>query len=56
VGHELNDDKKVSVVTALTDTAKAFAYHKSDALKQRHAAEGMIGEPNRFIFHIVKVY
>ena len=56
VGHDLDDNTKVSVVTALTDTAKAFAYHKSDGLKKRHAAEGMIGEPNRFIFHIVKVY
>lgn len=56
VGHELDDNTKVSVVTALTDTAKAFAYHKSEALKKRHAAEGIIGEPHRFFFRIVKVY
>lgn len=56
VGHELDDNTKVSVVTALTDTAKAFAYHKSADLKKRHAAEGMIGEPHRFFFRIAKVY
>lgn len=56
VGHELDDNTKISVVTALTDTAKAFAYHKSDGLKKRHADEGMIGEPHRFLFRIVKVY
>jgi hypothetical protein len=56
VGHDLDDDKKVSVVTALVDTAKAFAYHKSDALKNRRAASGVIGEPSRFIFRIAKLY
>lgn len=56
VGHDLNDNKKVTVVTALTDTAKAFAYYKSDALKQRHVAEGVTGEPKRFRFFIVKRY
>lgn len=56
VGHDLDDNKKVGVVTALTDTAKAFAYYKSDALKKRHAAEGTVGEPSRFRFFIVKRY
>ena len=56
VGHELDDTKKVSVVTAITDTAKAFAYYKSDALKKRRVAGGVIGEPARLIFRIVKRY
>jgi heme-degrading monooxygenase HmoA len=56
VGHELDDDKKVSVVTAISDTAKAFAYFKSAALKNRKAASGVVGESRRFIFYIVKVY
>lgn len=56
VGHEMGDDKKVSVVTALTDTAKAFAFYKSDTLKKSMEASGVIGKPNRFIFRIVKVY
>lgn len=56
IGHDLNDNKKVSLVTAITDTAKAFAYYKSDALKKRRAASGVIGEPVRFLFRIVQRY
>jgi hypothetical protein len=56
VGHDAGDNKKVTVVTALTDTAKAFAYYKSDVLKKRHVAEGIVGEPTRFRFFIVKRY
>ena len=55
-GHLADDDKKVSLVTAVVDTAKAFAYYKSDALKKRRAAGGVVGEPKRFLFHIVKRY
>jgi hypothetical protein len=55
-GHDPDDDKKVSLVTAVTDTAKAFAYYKSDALKNRRAAGGVIGEPQRFLFYVVKRY
>jgi hypothetical protein len=56
VGHDLDDNKKVYVVTALSDTAKAFAYYKSDALKKRVQASGAIGEPVRFFYRIVKKY
>jgi hypothetical protein len=55
-GHDPDDDKKISMVTALADTAKAFAYYKSDALKKRREAGGVIGEPKRFLFRIVKRY
>jgi len=55
-GHDPDDNKKVSLVTAVTDTAKAFAYYKSDALKKRRAASGVIGEPKRFLFRIVQRY
>jgi len=55
-GHDWNDNKKVSLVTAITDTAKAFAYYKSDALKKRREASGVVGEPERFLFRIVKRY
>src|SRR3984957_1664927 len=48
VGHDLDDNKKVYVVTLLSDTAKAFAYYKSDALKKRMEAGGVIGKPVRF--------
>jgi hypothetical protein len=56
VGHDANDDKKVMLVTAIVDSAKAAAYWKSDALKKRREAGGVIGEPNRFLFNIVKRY
>lgn len=56
IGHAMDDNKKVFVVTAITDTAKAFAYYKSDDLKKRRAASGVIGEPSRFLFRIAKRY
>jgi hypothetical protein len=55
-GHDADDDKKVSMVTAVADTAKAFAYYKSDALKKRREEAGVIGEPKRFLYRIVKRY
>ena len=55
-GHDADDNKKVSLVTAITDTAKAFAYYKSDALKKRREASGMTGEPKRFLFRVVQRY
>jgi len=56
IGHELNDNKKVTLVTAVLDTAKAFAYYKSDSLKKRREATGVVGEPVRFLFRIAKRY
>jgi hypothetical protein len=56
IGHDVDDNKKVSLVTAVTDTAKAFAYYKSDALKKRRADSGVIGQPARFLFTIVHRY
>ena len=55
-GHDADDNKKVSLVTAVADTAKAFAYYKSDILKKRREASGVIGEPKRFLYHVVKRY
>ena len=34
-GHDADDNKKVTLVTALIDTAKANAYWKSDMLKKK---------------------
>lgn len=56
IGHDADDNKKVTLVTALTDTARAFAYYKSDALKKRREASGVVGEPKRFLFNIVQRY
>jgi hypothetical protein len=55
-GHDFDDDKKVILVTAIMDTAKAYAYWKSDKLKARRAASGVIGEPERFVYRVVKRY
>ncbi len=55
-GYDPDDNKKVSLVTAVLDTAKAFAYYNSDALKKRRAAGGVIGEPKRFLFRVVQRY
>jgi len=55
-GHDADDNNKVSLVTAVTDTAKAFQYYKSDELKKRREAGGVIGEPKRFLFYVVKRY
>jgi hypothetical protein len=56
IGHDLNDNKKVVLVTAITDTAKASAYYKSDALKKRREGAGVVGMPDRFLFRIVQRY
>jgi hypothetical protein len=56
ISHDADDNKKVSLVTAVLDTAKAFAYYKSDALKKRREAGGVIGTPSRFLYRIIKRY
>ena len=56
VGHDPDNTKKVMLVTALTDTAKAMAYWKSDALKKRREAGGVLTEPKRFLFTIAQRY
>jgi hypothetical protein len=55
-GHEADDNKNVTIVVAVTDTAKAYAFWKSDRLKQLRAGSGAIGEPERFLFRVVKRY
>ena len=55
-GHDADDNHKVTLVTAIADTAKARSYWNSDVLKQRRAASGVIGEPQRFIYHMVQRY
>jgi len=55
-GHDVDDDHKVVLVTALMDTAKAYAYWKSDMLKKRRAEAGVIGEPERFVYRVVQRY
>lgn len=55
-GYDAASNNKVTLVTAIMDSAKAYAYWKSDMLKQRRAQGGVIGEPNRFLFNVTKRY
>ena len=55
-GHDADDNKKISTVTALTDMEKAKAYWSSDAIKKRIEASGITSPLNRFVFKIVQRY
>lgn len=55
-GHETADNHKVLIVSEVTDTAKAHAYFSSDLLKKRRMASGVVGEPQRFMYHLVQQY
>ncbi|RPE13058.1 hypothetical protein EGT74_05855 [Chitinophaga lutea] len=55
-GHDVDDNHKVVVVTAQTDTAKANAYWNSDVRKNRMVAAGVIGEPERFVYRLTHRY
>lgn len=55
-GYNPDDNHNVIVVNAVLDTAKARAYWNSDMLKQRRAASGVIGTPERFLYNIAKRY
>ncbi|HWB93394.1 MAG TPA: hypothetical protein VG605_16145, partial [Puia sp.] len=56
VGHDLDNNKMVGVVTSISDSAKAFAFYKSDTLKKAMQASGVVGEPHRVLYRMVKVY
>jgi hypothetical protein len=55
-GYDPDDNHNAVIVAAVLDTAKANAYWNSDMLKQRRAASGVVGKPERFVFSIVKRY
>jgi len=55
-GYEVDDNHKVILVTAVNDTAKAYAYWKSDLIKQKRAESGVVGEPQRFVYRVVQKY
>lgn len=56
IGHDADNATNIKLVTALNDTAKAMAYYKSPEMKKRMEAGGIITEPKRFFFTIVKRY
>jgi len=53
-GHDASDNHKVRIVSALTDSTKAMAYYKSDAIKKRMSDGGVVGQPTRFFYHLVE--
>lgn len=53
-GHDVDDNKKVLVSYAVSDSAKARAYWKSDGLKQRMKTAGITGTPQRFMYQVVQ--
>jgi hypothetical protein len=55
-GYDPDDKHNVILVGAVLDTAKAHAYWNSDLLKQRRAASGVIGTPERIVYTVVKRY
>jgi hypothetical protein len=55
-GHEADNNRKVVVVVAVADSAKAAAYWKSDQLKKARQESGVTTEPERFIYRVVKRY
>ena len=55
-GHDADNNNHVRVVTALSDSAKAVTYWKSDAMKKRLADGGVMGQPERFMYRIVQRY
>ena len=55
-GHDADDNTKVTLVTAIMDSAKAAGYWESDMIKKRRVAGGVIGVPDRFLFRVVQRY
>lgn len=55
-GYDVDDNHKVTLVTAINDTAKASAFWKSDLLKKQRAESGVIGEVKRRIYRVVQKY
>jgi hypothetical protein len=55
-GHDPDNEKKVTVIVSITDTARANAYWNSDQLKQRRAAGGVTDQPKRIMYQVVQRY
>ena len=55
-GHEADNNKKVVVVVAVTDSARAAAFWKSDTLRKLRQASGNTTQPERFLYRVVKRY
>ena len=55
-GYNAEDQHKVVVVVGINDSAKAYAFWKSDILKKQRAESGVIGDVKRHVYRIVKKY
>jgi hypothetical protein len=55
-GHDADDNHKVTLVALVLDSTKAAAWFKSDELKKRRAAAGVVGEPQRMFYNVVQRY
>lgn len=55
-GHDVDDTKKVTLVVAINDSAKADAFWNSDIIKQKRVESGVVGEVKRFVYRVVQRY
>ena len=55
-GYDADDKHKVTVVVAVNDSAKAFAFWKSDLLKKQRAESGVVGDVKRHVYRVVQKY
>ncbi len=56
IGYEMGNNKKVTVVTAVNDMAKAEAFSTSKELKDRMQEAGVEGPPTIFFYRMAKKY
>ena len=55
-GYDPDDNHKVTIVVAVSDTAKANAFWNSAKLKEDMAKGGVVGKPERFMYRVTKKY
>jgi hypothetical protein len=55
-GYDVDDNHKVTAVFAITDSAKANAFWKSDLIKQKRTEAGIVGQPEMFMYRVVQMY
>ena len=56
IGHDIDDNHKVSIVFAVMDMTKAKAFLQSPELKDKMEKAGVEGKPVPFYYNIVKMY
>ena len=56
ISQYLGDPNMVSLVFAISDMKKATDFLQTKALKHRMDSAGVVGQPDVFIYHVVKEY